>query len=121
MAGFEFLTSVENSPIAVLHVSFLGFVKVFINCNSSLPNQFLIMGTFSFPVNSYIFIWSMSLIFISKLSNSTYLSQTFHSKNGWLSWSAMSLCTSLMMALFAPNMGPVSTPFITILLLRLPG
>ena len=56
MVWYEFLTDCREQPSHCLLVSFLEFVKVFINCKPSLPNQFLIIEIFSSSVNSYIFI-----------------------------------------------------------------
>ena len=60
-------------------------VRVCINCNSSLPDQVFIMGTYSSSLRWYTFAWSTFVTSISKFTSSTYLSGVFKSNAGWLS------------------------------------
>ena len=114
--GLNFSVNMKNSPIAVFHVSFSGIVEVFNHCKPSVISQFLIMGTFSSSFNSYIFIWSMFYYIHFKLNNSIYLSGAFHLKDDCFRAGPLCLCLhiSLRLAVFAPDMGHVSSSLITI-------
>ena len=78
----------------------------FMNCRPSLHSQFLITGAFSSSLSSYVFVSSIFVTSISKLSNSVYLSWAFQLKVGFLKL----LChvsVSLMLAVVV-DWGPTS-------------
>ena len=86
-------------------------MKVFTSCKVSLSKQFFIIGTFSSSDMSYVFIWSMLVTSISKLSNFTYLSWASQLNEGFSQASppCLCFCVSLRLTVFiAANLGPTS-------------
>ena len=82
--GLNVSFSTLSSPVVLFHVSFSGLVRVCINCNPSLSNQFYMIGSFSSP-RSYAVTWSTFATSISKFNSFTHLSGAFKSNAGWLS------------------------------------
>ena len=116
MVWFKFLTQSGKQSCCCFAWFFSGLMKSFITCKPSLPNQFLIMGTFSSSVILYIFIWNMFVTSILKFSNSTYLSGAFQLNDSCFRAGLPCLCpcVSLRQAVFVPDLGSESTSCSTI-------